>query len=119
MRDNRRYTRVSIRSVADIELPDGTSDNAYLGEISRGGMEMYTRSELQKNATYTIKPYFLFEGHELTETLKGQVKWSSSIKNDFIAGIQFTKVVTKENYPSLSLCIEQAEAYNQYFFIKG
>ncbi len=119
MIENRKYTRVSIKSVADVMMPGGIANQAYLGEISRGGLEMYTKGALQEDVTYTIKPYFLFEGHEMTETLKGKVKWSCPVRNDFVSGIEFTKTVTDGNHPNLLRCIEQAEVYNRYFFVKG
>ncbi len=118
MIENRKFTRVSIKSVADVMISGSLANQAYLGEISRGGLEMYTKLPLQKDVTYTIKPYFLFEGREMTETLKGKVKWSHPIRNDFVSGIEFTKAVTDNSYPNLFRCIEQAEVYNEYFFTK-
>ncbi len=118
MRDHRRHIRVGIKSVADVVSSEGQFNDACVGGISRGGLELYTRDLLHKEATYTIKPYFIFEGQEMLETLKGTVKWSLPIRNMFVSGIEFIKSVTPESCPALSSCIEQSEAYNNYFFVK-
>lgn len=111
MIEKRKHIRVTIKSIAEVVLPDGDFDQAYVGGISRGGLEMYTSIEIKKDTPVKITLHFLLEGREETEALQGKVKWSASFKSAFVSGVEFANVLTAEIYPNLTRCIEQAESY--------
>lgn len=111
MMEKRKHIRVTIKSIAEVVLPDGDFDQAYVGGISRGGLEMYTSKEIKKDTSVKITLHFLLEGQEETEALQGKVKWSASFKNAFVSGVEFSNVLTVETNPNLTRCIEQAESY--------
>lgn len=111
MVEKRKHIRVTIKSVAEVVLPDGDFDQAYVGGISRGGLEMYTSKEIKRDTSIHITLHFLLEGQEVTESVEGKVKWSASFKNAFVSGVEFSSVLTAETHPNLIRCIEQAESF--------
>lgn len=111
MVEKRKFTRVSIKSVAEIIFPNDEFGQAYVGGISRGGLEMYTQIEMISGQNHTVRLHFLFQGEERTETVEGKVKWSASFKNAFISGMEFTKELNAADHTHLLLFIEQAEAF--------
>jgi hypothetical protein len=111
MAEKRKFTRVSIKSVAEIIFPNDEFSQAYVGGISRGGLEMYTQIEMTSGQVHAVRLHFLFQGKERTETVEGKVKWSASFKNAFISGMEFTTVLNAADHINLLLFIEQAEAF--------
>ncbi len=111
MAEKRKYKRVNIKSVAEVALPDGDFDQAYIGGISRGGLEMYTGKEMKKDQSCKITLHFLYEGREMIETTDGRIKWSASFKNAFVSGVEFTKVLNAQENPNLLSYIQKAESF--------
>lgn len=111
MIEKRKHIRVTIKSIAEVVLLDGDFDQAYVGGISRGGLEMYTGKEIKKDTSVKITLHFLLEGEEMTEVVQGKVRWSASFKNAFVSGVEFSNVLTAETNPNLFRCIDQAESY--------
>ncbi|MBI3803324.1 MAG: PilZ domain-containing protein [Nitrospirae bacterium] len=111
MIEKRKHIRVTIKSIAEVILPEGDFDQAYVGGISRGGLEMYTGKEMKRETPVKITLHFLLEGQEVTEAVQGAVKWSASFKNAFVSGIEFSSVLSAEANPNLVRCIEQAELF--------
>ena len=111
MVEKRKYKRINIKSVAEVALPDGEFDQAYIGGISRGGLEMYTTKEIKKDQSCRVTLHFLYEGREMTETTEGKIKWSASFKNAFVSGMEFTKALTADETPNLLRYVQKAESY--------
>ena len=111
MVEKRKHIRVTIKSVAEVVLPDGDFDQAYVGGISRGGLEMYTSKEIKQATLLKITLHFLLDGREVAEAAQGKVKWSASFKNAFVSGVEFSSVLTGQTHPNLIRCIEQAESF--------
>lgn len=115
MVEKRKHIRVTIKSIAEVILPDGNFEQAYVGGISRGGMEMYTSSEIKPDTPIKITLHFLFEGQEATEAAQGKVKWSAAFNKAFVAGVEFSSILTAQTNPNLIRCIEQAESFYKSF----
>lgn len=111
MVEKRKFTRVSIKSVAEIIFQNNEFSQAYVGGISRGGLEMYTQVEMTPGQNHTLRLHFLFQGEERTETVEGKIKWSASFKSAFISGMEFTKELNASDHANLLLFIGQAEAF--------
>ncbi|GEM_PF-5330859 len=111
MNEKRKHIRVTIKSVAEVVLPDGDFEQSYVGGISRGGLEMYTSKEIKKDSSIKITLHFLLEGREVIEPVQGKVKWSAAFKNAFVSGVEFSNVLNSETHPNLIRCIEQAESF--------
>ncbi len=111
MAEKRKFLRVSIKSVAEIIYPNEEFAQAYVGGISRGGLEMYTQVEMISGGIHTVRLHFLFQGEEKMETVRGKIKWSASFKNAFISGMEFTSILNATEHTGLLLFIEQAEAF--------
>jgi hypothetical protein len=111
MVEKRKFTRVNIKSVAEIILPGDEFEQGFVGGISRGGLELYTQTEMKREEVYTIRLHFLFQEQEITETIRGKIKWSASFKKAFVSGIEFTSALNVTEHANLLLFIEKAEAY--------
>ncbi|HTN43863.1 MAG TPA: PilZ domain-containing protein [Nitrospiria bacterium] len=113
MTDKRQHKRVTIKSIGDIVcLDDQRRFTAFVGGISRGGLEIYTPEKLGPNGRIRIALSFLDKDGRLTvENLSGQVRWAAPFKDAYIAGIQFDVLVDREATPALNEYIENAERY--------
>jgi hypothetical protein len=111
MVEKRKFTRVNIKSVAEIILPGDEFSQGYVGGISRGGLEVYTEMQMRRDAVYAFRLHFLFQDQEITETVQGKVKWSAAFKKAYVSGIEFTTALNTTDHANLLLFIGKAEAY--------
>jgi len=113
MTNKRQHKRVTIKSVGDIVcVDDHTRFAAYVGGISRGGLELYTPEKMNPGSRVKMALSFLDKDGKLTvENLSGQVRWSAPFKDAYIAGIQFDTLVDRDSTPALNEYIENAERY--------
>ncbi|HEY5648816.1 MAG TPA: PilZ domain-containing protein, partial [Nitrospiria bacterium] len=80
--------------------------------ISLGGLEFYSEEAVKTGTMLKISLFFMdTEGNELSENLKGEVRWFAPFRESFIAGVQFSEIVSKENYPRLFDYIKKSEEY--------
>ena len=112
--EQRRYKRVTIKSVADIQVENRkASFRAFLGGISRGGLELYAPEPFEKGDGLSLSLSFLDkDGKTRVETLRGVVKWSGAFESSYIAGVEFDHLVEAESTPALAAYIENAERYH-------
>ncbi len=110
-KERRKYQRVTIKSVAEICVRPGSGKFfAFVGGISRGGLELYGQERLTVNHAATIQLTFLNrEGHETRETLDGTVRWCSKLGEAYIAGVEFTTAIEAQDHPALWTYISQYE----------
>jgi len=113
MTNKRQHKRVTIKSIGDIVcLDDQRRFTAFVGGISRGGLEIYTPEKLNPDGRIKIALSFLDKDGKLTvEDLSGQVRWAAPFKDAYIAGIQFDVLVDRESTPALNEYIENAERF--------
>jgi len=113
MTNKRRHKRVTIKSVGDILcIDDNRRFKAFVGGISRGGLEFYSPEMVKANCRLKISLTFLDkDGTATVENLTGQVRWSAPFQEAYIAGVQFDVIVDKEAAPALDEYIENAEQY--------
>lgn len=115
--EKRRHPRVTITSIARVSLEDkGGEFEAYVGGISRGGLEIYCERTLAAgNRLYVNIRFINAEGREVSERISGCVRWSSLFSGANVAGIEFDKIIGPSDYPALDAYLARSEA----FFQKG
>lgn len=113
MKNRRSHARVTIKSIAEVHcLNDDRRFKAFVGGISRGGLEFYAPEKVETDAPLKIKLSFLDSGGRAREeTLSGRVRWSAPFQEAFIAGVQFDTVIEKKKFPALDEYIRNAERY--------
>ena len=113
MTNKRQYKRVTIKSVGEIFcVDDNRRFKAYVGGISRGGLEIYSQETVKRDCRLKITLSFLDkDGKPTVENLTGQVRWASPFQDAYIAGIQFDNLVDPDTTPALADYIENAERY--------
>ena len=107
----RRFKRVTITSIADIILVNEKEKfRAFVGGISRGGMEIYTQRALSTGNEVQIALRFIdVSGGEKLEKIRGKVRWTNQFSDAHVAGLEFTEVISDNNSPALLTYLEQAE----------
>jgi len=113
LKNKRQYPRVTIKSIGEIYCPeDHRRFKAFVGGISRGGLEIYSQEILNRDCRLKISLSFLNkDGRPVVENLEGQVRWASPFQEAYVAGIQFDSLVNRDTTPSLADYIENAERY--------
>lgn len=111
--EKRRFKRVTITSIADMMLVKEKKEfRAYVGGISRGGMEIYSQEALRSGDEIKIRLRFIdVSGKETLEEIQGQVRWASQFSDAHVAGLEFAEVISENNYPALLACLERAEKF--------
>jgi PilZ domain len=101
--ERRRYPRVTIKSVAKISLPSqGKELFAFVGSVSRGGLELYCQEPLPIGKDATIHLTFLNrQGQPLQEILQGAIRWCAKLGEATIAGVEFTAPVEQDEHAAL------------------
>ncbi|MBI3622007.1 MAG: PilZ domain-containing protein [Nitrospirae bacterium] len=101
--ERRRYQRVTIKSVAKIAVPAlGAELFAFVGSISRGGLELYCQEPLPAGKPATIHLTFLNrQGETLKETLQGTIRWQAKLGEATIAGVEFSAPIEPQNHAAL------------------
>lgn len=113
MVNKRQHKRVTITSVGEIFcMDDNRRFKAFVGGISRGGLEIYSHETVKPNCRLQISLSFLDKnGKSTVENVTGQVRWAAPFQDAYIAGIQFDRLVDRDAAPALSEYIENAEQY--------
>jgi hypothetical protein len=110
--DQRRHKRVTIKSVAEVVGEDDGRFQAFVGGISRGGLELYAPKPVAKNAHLRMVLTFLDkDGKTQEENVAGVVRWSARFESSYLSGIEFEQLVDPERNPALAAYIENAERY--------
>lgn len=101
--ERRQYQRVMIKSVAKISLPlIGTELFAFVGSVSRGGLELYCQEPLPIGKAVTIQLTFLNrQGQPLQEVLEGTIRWCAKLGEATIAGVEFTVPIVQKDHAAL------------------
>ena len=113
MTNKRQYKSVTIKSVGDVFcIDDSRRFKAFVGGISRGGLEIYSQEMINRDCRLKINLSFLDkDGKPTVENLTGQVRWAASFQDAYLAGIQFDVLVDQDTTPALADYIENAERY--------
>ena len=106
MINKRRYTRIPIAGLANIEFKDQEkihSIQTVIGNISLGGMGVYAYNSIKLKTDVSITIYFVFsDGSLKTDSLTGHVISNKRIDNTYFIGIQFNEELDLEKQPFLS-----------------
>ena len=102
MKDRRRHPRLTIMGLVTVTLPgESRSREAYLANISRGGIGIYLHKEVRPGQkiwiTLRLKDQ---EGLETEQKIGARVMWSNPIGELYMCGLQFEKM-TKERYEAV------------------
>ena len=101
--ERRRYERIAIKSVAEINvLATGQELFAFVGGVSRGGLEIYCQQPLAVGKEMRVRLTFLNrQGEEAQEMLEGVIRWCSKLGEAHIAGLEFAAPIKERDHPSL------------------
>jgi c-di-GMP-binding flagellar brake protein YcgR len=113
VKNRRRYPRVTIKATAEIFcVDDNRRFEAFVGGISRGGLEIYARDPVKKGCRLQITMHFLDQnGKPSRETVSGEVRWTAPFEKAHISGIEFEQVLDAKRNPTLAAYLASAEAY--------
>jgi Tfp pilus assembly protein PilZ len=113
MVNKRKHPRVTIKAISDVLCKDDNRRfKAYLGGISRGGLEVYSSEKMNEGCRLEILIHFIDKsGQPVSEKIPGKVRWSAPMEKDFIAGIEFDQTVDNKQNPALTNYIKAAEDY--------
>lgn len=110
--DQRRHKRVTIKSVAEVVAENNSRFQAFVGGISRGGLEIYAPQPVATNARLQMVLTFLDkDGKMQEESVAGVVRWSARFESSYLSGIEFDHLVDAGRTPALAAYIENAERY--------
>lgn len=101
--ERRKYERMSIKSVAELSLlPAEQSRFAFVGGISRGGLELFCQQPLSVGLGARVRLTFLDrQGRQVQETLTGVVRWCSRLGEAHLAGLEFHTPIDEQGHPFL------------------
>jgi c-di-GMP-binding flagellar brake protein YcgR len=101
--ERRRYQRMTIKSVAKITVPAMRSELfAFVGSISRGGLELYCQEPLPTGNAASIQLTFLNrQGETLQEILQGTIRWCAKLGEASIAGVEFSAPIEERTHAAL------------------
>lgn len=103
----RRYKRLSILSRAYIRIKgQKAGSQAYVANISRGGLGLYISKSLPVGRETTVALRFVNqEGKEIEEKVQGKILWQ---RGAFAAGISLKGLKKKES-PAIITFLEALE----------
>jgi Tfp pilus assembly protein PilZ len=99
MKERRRHPRLTIMGMITVILPgESRSREAYLANVSRGGIGIYLHKEVRQGQkiTLTLRP----KGQEEEQHIQTQVMWTGPVGDLYMAGLQFEKM-PKEKYEAV------------------
>lgn len=94
MKERRRHPRVTIMGLLRVILPgESKSKEAFLANISRGGIGVYLHREVRIGQKVQVIVYLEDKtGHEVEEIINSRVTWSNKVGTLHMAGLQFAKM---------------------------
>ncbi len=112
-REKRRYLRVTITSIARVSVSgDAAGFEAYVGGISRGGLEVYCERSLPAGTRLDIEIRFINDqGATVAEKVAGCVRWSSQFSGAYVAGIEFDRIISVDEHPALDAYLDRSESF--------
>ena len=89
-RDKRRFPRFAIMGMVRLQQsPKAKSKEAYLANISCGGIGLYTHKRVRLGETYYIRP---MSWNDLDELWTVEAVWCKADGNCIMAGFRFTSM---------------------------
>ncbi|MBI3399425.1 MAG: PilZ domain-containing protein [Deltaproteobacteria bacterium] len=113
MKDKRGHRRHYIIAEANIKLfRDGSKwINTMLVNISKDGIGIYSKRPFKTREKIVVQIAFLEHKRlQIVEEINGTIRWARQIGNNYAAGIMFDKIINKNNYPGLWMCIKYAKS---------
>lgn len=113
MTNKRKYPRVTIKALGEVFcLDDDRKFKAFVGGISRGGLELYAHESVKKGCHLKITLHFLDkDGNPRDELISGEVRWTAPFHEAYLSGIELTHLLDKNESPMLTEYVENAERY--------
>src|SRR3990172_6151600 len=101
--ERRKFERIAIKSVAELNmLATGEELFAFVGGVSRGGLEIYCQQPLAVGKVVRVRLTFLNrQGEEAQELLEGAIRWCSKLGEAHIAGLEFSAPIKERDHPAL------------------
>jgi hypothetical protein len=108
--EKRRFKRVTITSIADIMSVDVKEKfRAFVGGISRGGMEIYAQKALRPGNEVRIWLHFIDINGKEAEEIRGKAGGPTSFRTRMWQGWSFRSTTIKLSV--LLAYLEQAEKF--------
>ena len=106
----RGFRRSELKSVARV-FPRGENKGfeAYVRDISRSGLGMYSKCLLEVNREVTARLQFTNSyGHTLVESVTGRVVWQNPWEDAYFMGIEFAELIEPAKNPGLYAHVQPA-----------
>ena len=110
--DQRKKKRVSMIAAAVIRpSPSGPPIEAYIINISYGGLGLYVKEPLEGRVQTAIS-LRVGTGKRVTETVWGHVTWKKPVGSSYAVGISF-EGLNPQDHKTLLSYLESWQAHNQ------
>jgi hypothetical protein len=111
MKDRRQHKREKISPHLKLLIQDtGESFGAFITNLSKGGLEVYTDHAIPENARVQLSISFTPEaGHGGEEVVEGEVRWVKTIGVRYLVGVSFSPI-QPEKHPMLWDILQFVEA---------
>lgn len=107
MSDKRNGRRVPLKGLAQVYLPDGHNYPTYVANISRGGIGIFLKKEIDPGTELAIKLFYEDRaGNIRSDEVKGEVMWG---QGGFFAHGVAIRELNKPKHKDLFAYIESQE----------
>jgi len=108
MHERRQHERFSITSLADLIVEGKDSIEAYVMNVSRNGVGLYSPTEAPVGAEVTVHLTFNHHGDLHTESVTGEVMRCNPHVGVYLVGIRF-EGMSETTHPELISFINERE----------
>ncbi len=111
MTNRRKHPRVTIKAVTEVLcVNDDRKFKAFVGGISRGGLELSTHDPIDQDCRLELTLHFVNKsGKSQREKISGMVRWFAPFDENYISGIEFSHVLDKADNPALTEYLANTE----------
>jgi hypothetical protein len=107
MSDKRKARRVPLKGLAQVYLPDGHNYPTYVANISKGGIGIFMKEQIESGTELAIKLFYEDRAGVIrSDEVKGEVKWAN--EGFFAHGI-LLQPLDKKKHKDLFAYIESQE----------
>ena len=104
----RLYKRSGVMAVTDVTTHAGETFEALIGNLSRGGIGLYSDQALTPGRNVQLRLTFLTEdGLSGGEVVEAAVRWCRKVRNHHAVGLEFRNV-SPDTHPGLLALIERS-----------
>src|SRR3972149_3838106 len=110
MQEKRKSLRLPLDATAKIVNTNGTPLYVCARNISRGGIGLYSCSQLDEDMDVSLEITFKdIRGNSKVETVHGRIEWQYKWNYIYVIGARFNQLLDHEETPGLMEYIENCE----------